>query len=487
MRIITNYHYKRIERLTRKAIKRNKKRKKMAEKILLYLADPKASITLDESIIRKKAIEALGDIGEASVVSKLVALLPEMYHGFGRSAAAALGKIDIKSTAKPLSDVMLTGKSGVAVAASKILAESANKYAVDDLIKALDGMVVDGVMENAAAALGKIGDKKAIDPLIRTLTHPNEKVRKSAATALKRLGRDDLADVVRGKKGDLRELGKMKNPALYDSFIKVLDSEHSTERNDALLALGEHGDPRAIESILPKFNKFEAKNVVWTLEQLGEPGDKRIIDLLKRYLACDNGDIRKYAAKALNKFGESQWQDIIKGSNVDFDRLIATKDKLFFDLFFERLKSLPGSPYPNFGQAKAVIKTGDKRLLKPTRKLLEHGNCDGFAVWALCELKDRHAAQPLLKELSSAYTAYKREDDLWRVGVSTLGKIEVYLKRVITIIKALGDIGDESAGEKLELFLEHNSLNNEMEKAIRLALGKIRRQKSRGTLGQAKE
>ncbi len=62
------------------------------------------------------------------------------------------------------------------------------KRDVKQLIKALSYKKDAGVREDAAIALGEIGDARAVEPLIKALSDSNENVRENAADTLGEIG-----------------------------------------------------------------------------------------------------------------------------------------------------------------------------------------------------------------------------------------------------------------------------------------------------------
>jgi HEAT repeat protein len=98
---------------------------------------------------------------------------------------------------------------------------------VDGLIAGLrygDG----GVRGDAAEALGKIGDPRAVDSLIATLSDSYDLARRSAAEAL----------------------GKIGDPRAVDSLIAALSNSDDGVRRNAAEALGKIGDSRALEKLI---------------------------------------------------------------------------------------------------------------------------------------------------------------------------------------------------------------------------------------------
>ena len=128
------------------------------EPILPVLEDSDADI-------RKIAAWTLGQIGDARAVEPLIVALKDQDWEVRRSAATALGKIGNEHAVEALIDLleMMSGANDVAAdALAKIGAP-----AVEPLIASLKNWKVSEV---AAEMLGKIGDARAVEPLIDCLT-----------------------------------------------------------------------------------------------------------------------------------------------------------------------------------------------------------------------------------------------------------------------------------------------------------------------------
>ena len=104
-----------------------------------------------------------------------------------RSAAAALGRLGDNRAVDPLIEALSDDDSDVRDAAVKALGRLGDKRAVDPLIKALSDKDWH-VRRSTAEALGRLGDKRAVDPLIKALAGDGYDVRNAAAKALGQLG-----------------------------------------------------------------------------------------------------------------------------------------------------------------------------------------------------------------------------------------------------------------------------------------------------------
>jgi len=124
---------------------------------------------------------------------------------------------------------------------------------VDVLIEALEDEN-EIVRIKAAELLGEIGDRKAIKPLIDALR--DKAVREKAAWALTFMGKRCVKDVLKILKSDPEMRGVAKNILVrigvdaVDGLISVLDSELWFVRKNAVEALGEIGDRKALPHLI---------------------------------------------------------------------------------------------------------------------------------------------------------------------------------------------------------------------------------------------
>jgi HEAT repeat protein len=170
----------------------------LAAKILGSIGDPRAKDPLVQAMndkseaVRLQAAISLCSMGDSTAVDSLIQVLwqHEQKYILG-SIAYALGRSGNTRAVPPL--VSCLGKdlsSDVKCSVVKALGDLRDARAVDALIKIVNVSWVAGgalsVWENAVDALGKIGDKRAIEPLTRWLTSEGEG-RPTVASALAKI------------------------------------------------------------------------------------------------------------------------------------------------------------------------------------------------------------------------------------------------------------------------------------------------------------
>lgn len=218
---------------------------------------------------------------------------------------ALADKIRDKSTLSPLLDILLMSKIpqtsqddkdnyiNVRVLSAKAIANLKDTSAVTALLYCLNNKEENYRIRLACAdALGKIGDKYAVAPLIAVVTDQNERsvyVKESAASALGLIGDvsaiEPLVSILDANKGILNKftflkervieaLGKIKltnNDFVFNALRKALVDESAQIRICAIEAImnGEH--PKATEVIKPMLQDNDqevAKNALIAIYNL---------------------------------------------------------------------------------------------------------------------------------------------------------------------------------------------------------------------------
>jgi HEAT repeat protein len=183
---------------------------KEASKILIeFLSD-------DDPEIRQRSCEVLGEIQEKSAVKHLIQLLKDEDSSVKWRSREALRKI--------------------------------GKPAVMPLIQALNNGNPQ-IRKRVACALGEIGDEQAIQPLISRLDDENDVVRLRIVTSISRFGKKAM-----------------------EPLIVALDNENYMVREKAAQALGEIGDPMALDYLKKALNDEDP-----TVQRSAAKGIKTII------------------------------------------------------------------------------------------------------------------------------------------------------------------------------------------------------------------
>ncbi|HUT89395.1 MAG TPA: HEAT repeat domain-containing protein, partial [Thermoguttaceae bacterium] len=158
------------------------------------------------------------------------------------------------------------------------------------------------------------------------------------------LGEPKWAQWVKGEGDDFRRLGASKDREAVEPLVWILaDVRRWRDRRAAAKALGQLGDPRAVERLVraladgdndvrcaaaealaalgePKWAQW-VKGEGDDFRRLGASKDREAVEPLVWALADGDNDVRRAAAKALAALGEPKWAQWIKGEGDDFRRL----------------------------------------------------------------------------------------------------------------------------------------------------------------------
>ncbi|MGQ0810529.1 MAG: HEAT repeat domain-containing protein [Nitrospiraceae bacterium] len=275
-----------------------------ASSILTTIADNRVidplvkALQSQDWIVRMHAAKALGRIGDAKAVDPLLPLLHDKVKAVRVETAAAFGFLGAVAVPS-LVDALKHSDWLVRLHAVEALGKIKSSEAVEPLLFVLFNDRDTAVREDAARALGDIGDARAIDFLLHVMKEPG--LRPIAIEALGRIGDrravPALVEVAGGSAmpdqtraidgcGDrwneemiamgaaVRALGQIKDEAALPTLVAAL--QNTVTRAEAGAALGRFG-PGAISFLLPLLAKEQDDNIRYhireTLTQLGwRPG-----------------------------------------------------------------------------------------------------------------------------------------------------------------------------------------------------------------------
>jgi HEAT repeat protein len=294
--------------------------------------------------VRLRAAEALGELGDARAAEPLAAILlngaPEVREVAQAVIEARQNNREAGREARVVHEAMRTvleeslddlqAESHLAAVTSDDPAKWVRARADEDKRRGFDSrgaepvlvfMMDDGVRQAAARALGKLGDPRAVEPLVFALEDRNDHLRKDAIDALGKLGdprailpliaavRGEGADEIRGSSdyatAALAGFGEAAAEPLLAAF-----KDETAPRARLLLAwtLGKLGDRRAVEPLIAALNEKEKLVRQGAAEALGKLGDGRALEPLIAALADEEENVRKRASEALESIGGPEAQ-----------------------------------------------------------------------------------------------------------------------------------------------------------------------------------
>lgn len=152
-----------------------------------------------------------------------------------------------------------------------VLSQFDQNEIVDFLIKLLNEDNNRLTKEGVCKTLGKIGDKRSVDVLIKALRDEHESVRYQAAIAL----------------------GKIQDKRAIPSLLEILTKKDDPlVRSEAAKAVGLIGDPSALKILLSILKNEEDRFIKYhSVTSLGKIGDKKAIKELTK-IAKESDDER---------------------------------------------------------------------------------------------------------------------------------------------------------------------------------------------------
>lgn len=176
--------------------------------------------------------------------------------------------------------------------AATYLGEGNEPDAYELLIQLLDD---DSVKASAACALGMLGDKRAVDRLIKEMLDDNSPAQVMAAEALWQIG----------------------DPRTLEPFLSIADHKHPYLRLYTARALGKMPDQRAVDALLKlvEDSNFGVRaSATGALARVAEALGVNARPVLLRIFAQDPDDtVRAIAASQLKRLGDDRaWNQLMQ-------------------------------------------------------------------------------------------------------------------------------------------------------------------------------
>src|SRR3990167_789259 len=254
----------------------------------------------DESwVIRHAATQALCRIGDARAAEAMTTLLIDEVEDIRESAEKFLEKINPEWE-----------KSEFV------------KKQVPVFISALKSYYI-VVRQQAAKVLGKIGDARAVEPLIVAMRdkdlHTKEIIVETIGTIGGELAIKEITILLRDEVEDIRKVAEMVLTKIYPEwpksevvkrqvpeFISALTNNNDGDRKEAAKVLGKIGDVKAVEPLIIKMRDKDfnvRKNAAVALCTIG---DVRALEVMIVSLRDEAKDIREASAEFLDK-ADPKW------------------------------------------------------------------------------------------------------------------------------------------------------------------------------------
>lgn len=237
---------------------------------------------------------------------------------------------------------------------------------VKKLIKILTSDKWPELQIEAAEALGELGDKSAVEPLIEALAAGDGKLKMAAAEALGRIGAPAAgAELIATlqKPGYealritcLKALGNIRSKNAVEHIIGLLEAESRLTRISAVEALGNIGDKRALEPLARIVWTDSAELKIAIITALREIGGDLAVKVLMEIHKAGSPKVREAAASALSRLGWRPTRETADSWKA------GEEDELTFEIPFKLMELIRGK-----GDLPAIPDI----VLKLNRKLID--------------------------------------------------------------------------------------------------------------------
>lgn len=295
----------------------------------------------DDREVRARAVESLGHLEDPRAVEPVIALLRDPDLRIVSLAVEALGELQDPRAIEPLI-AMMKGELGFVDSTADALAKI-GKPAVEPLVRTFQDPSVDVTTRAVVAtALGKIGDSRALDPIVAALKGEEDYLKPYTAEALGMIGNARAVGplIAALKNADptvaafaIQALERIKDPRALGPLVAVLEDENPSNRRAVVQALGTIGGDGVSEPLIAALQDEDMDVRICGVQALEKTKDPRSVEPLIA-LAIRDADaaVRDFVFQALVQIGMSAIEpliSIVSSDDVDIrDRTLEALQQL---------------------------------------------------------------------------------------------------------------------------------------------------------------
>lgn len=271
-----------------------------------------------DKFVRRKASEALGELGEPSAVEPLIQEMKDDDDDIRCEAIKSLGKIKDSSVVEPLIKALKDNNPWNREVAMESLGNTKDERAVKPLMQFI-------IEDKASSSLIKIG-KSSVNPIIQALNDKDAKVRKRAAAIL----------------------GSIRDRRAVEPLIEAFNDEDPFVRCTIATNLGELKDERAIEPLIQALKDKDGRVRIDSeraILRIGEPA----IESLNKALGDENQRFNKTIKKLLDKMGKP-----IISDEKEADGVISRIKRILLKLPIIKEDNIAESRHRMINQSKSI-------------------------------------------------------------------------------------------------------------------------------------
>jgi HEAT repeat protein len=406
----------------------------------------------DDAKLREKALRGLAATDHADTFAPLATGMRDANVQVRMAAAAGLSRRassikDGKPLISPLLAALRDTDLRVRVSAANALAaiQGDRKHqAVPDLIEALQD-ASDDVAGAAIHALVRLGDRRAADPLHQVLGRPTMRTKAAIALASFKDPRclEPLRELLPSNQQDVvRALGMMKDRESVYAITAMLSDSSEWLRRTAADALGEIGDPRAVEPLVERLQSGKPddfRHVAEALVKIKHP--YAIVPLInaashaalrfnvnQHFFAMAEGPAYNPVARPLYDWGQAAIEPLSEALNSRSSTVRDVAAWVFYEkasygnCLREELEPVieplaaamdSSTGYARHYAALALAELNDRRSVKVLVEIIaaaggDHSHLYERAAWFLGEFRDPSTAEPLIKLLQDPNPTARR-------------------------------------------------------------------------------
>ncbi|MEZ6056339.1 MAG: HEAT repeat domain-containing protein [Planctomycetaceae bacterium] len=285
--------------------------------------------------VRLHALTAIVQCPDPRYAPSVLPLLGDESRDVRLLAIEAIGACGDRRAVEALRPWLQSDDADATIVAAEALGRLGDKDSAPLIIAKLEVVGEDPTQQPATLrlidALRRIGDERAVLPLINLLGHSSYKVRTRVAEALGKLkdrsAVQDLEEVLykdameETKIAAAKGLGEIADPSAVRSLIEYGLRDTPAVRTQSVIALGAmKGDFDALNAIRGALNDIAPPVRLQAIDQLADLNDKGSVALLEARLSDPEEMVQRAAMTALRKLGDMRTDD-------EFQKLIGKSPK----------------------------------------------------------------------------------------------------------------------------------------------------------------